>query len=646
MKIIERKLAVLRNRVYARQYAERPILTVGRRIFARLGFFDPPKFADLGFFVGASLLLFFAFAVVSQLSSGVGSAKRILGETAIGFEFLKNQDLEAARLQFAKIENEIEGEQFYGLADRIPEVSSHILKTLEILHQGEGGMLPSFNLAWDPVANASSADFFYELLETRARFAAAAEQITMAQNLTRDLPTELLPAGLAAEADQGLELLRIAHVSLQRAVEVSDFSLALLGGEPKIYMLIFQNNNEARATGGFIGTYGLAELGRGRMKILKIESIYEPDGQLKEQIAAPGPLQRQASQYWGMRDANWFADFPSSSRKLLEFLEKETGVLAEGVISFTPDIFEDLLVLTGPVDMPEYGAVLTAQNFREISQYQTSVVYDPILNQPKKFLADFAPRLLTRLGRIGETERIGLFGVFVKAIAQKHLLMFSLDPKLQQTIQVYGAGGEIRDTEGDYLAIIHSNVGGGKTDQGMGQSVQKSVMIDELGRQISTLRITRTNNAGGEVYFPKNLDFMRVFVPMGSKIISASGFDQQELLPSVLPNAATDSDLGRWDLEIKRDFGTGIYVGRESGYAVFMGWLEVEPGQTKTVELIYELPHTGGEYSLLLQKQAGSRPFEFDLAVQMPGWQIQYQYPQTLQPETVYQDRFYALIGR
>src|SRR5690606_24264615 len=152
---------------------------------------------------------------------------------------------------------------------------------------------------------------------------------------------------------------------------------------PKTYLLIFQNYDEARATGGFIGTYGVLKVSNGKIDKLKIESIYNLDGQLFEDIAAPGPFQ-PAIPKWGIRDANWFADFPTSADKLLYFYEK-VGETADGVIATTPQIFSELLKLTGSIEMGQYGVTLTAENFQEQVQFKTSVDYDKELNEPKKF---------------------------------------------------------------------------------------------------------------------------------------------------------------------------------------------------------------------------------------------------------------------
>ncbi len=644
----------LRNKVLRRSMASRPILNKREGFFASFRSALPSRqMQSSAIFTTAAVLIFFVFGVLSQISIGAKSAKHILGETAVGLEYLGANDLKAAQEHFTKTQQSIMDSQEIlvrlaaasALGDNLKDIiaaGGNIARALELLKK-ENNLVSA--LKWDASSNSSSPDFFARLQESRAAWMLALKEISEARRLLEGQPLSLLPEDLQIKARDGLALLSSAESGLNQGVILSDFALNLLGGKSKTYLMIFQNNNEARATGGFIGTYGLLQLGNGVIKIDKIESIYALDGQLKELIAAPGPLQRIVTPYWGMRDSNWFADFPDSSRKILEFLEKENGVLADGIVSLTPDFFEEVLRITGPVEMPEYGEVLTAGNFRDRVQYKTSIDYDRQENQPKKFLADFAPRLLSKLADLSDDQQIALAEIFMDAVAQKHLMMFSLDLALQKAITDFGAGGELKKTAGDFLAIVHSNAGGGKTDQGIEQAVAKVVSIDPLGRQTVNLKITRTHKAANEKYLPRNVDFMRIFVPDGSKLITAGGFDSAMLPQSTRVGAAADADLVFWDSNVRRGEQPGIYMGKESGYAVFMGWLELDPGQSKTVELEYVLPQIGTKYTLLLQKQPGAREFDFSLEVQGID-NPQFQYPRDWPIfESVNEDKFYAIVG-
>ena len=70
----------------------------------------------------------------------------------------------------------------------------------------------------------------------------------------------------------------------------------LLGGNgPRKYLFLFQNNSEMRATGGFIGSYGVLDIANGHVKNFFVDGIFNPDGQLKDKIVPPEPIQKSSS---------------------------------------------------------------------------------------------------------------------------------------------------------------------------------------------------------------------------------------------------------------------------------------------------------------------------------------------------------------
>lgn len=614
----------------SRVIATKDFLNPVRKFFFRLGFVFPRGSGkNLSVFLAGALVFLIVLLSLSKVEEKIKSTKQILGATSQSLEFLEQGNLTAAiqNLQVLEVQIQELGDMFTPAANALNYARIGIRE------------FESLRITWDESANSLDRNFYETLKKSRAALVSARQELA---KINVPFPT--------AFQEKYLFVNRI----LDDVIRLETFVLNLLGREPKTYLLIFQNNNEMRGTGGFIGSYGLLEFANGQVKTTKIESVYNLDGQLKEQILAPSPLRRQVTELWGMRDANWFADFPVSARKILGFLETEGGILADGVMAMTPDVFEKLLVLTGPVAMPEYGQNLTAENFREIAQWETSYNYDKDLNQPKKFLADFAPRFLAKLKVLSLEQQMRMLEIVFEMIRTKQLLVFSVESELQNTIEYFQADGRVRDTAGDYLAIYHSNVGGGKTDQKITQKVEKTMSVYSGGLATVKLKITRTHLGFEEKYFPKNLDFMRILVPAGARLLTASGFDDHELLSAGRGEAITDPEVFAWESAIRRDEINKMFVGREAGYAMFANWLELLPGESKTIELVYEIElGSSSGYTLLLQKQPGTIPFEFSLAVKYFPGEILYGYPEEASVsgqnyiirEMVDEDRFYGVVG-
>ncbi len=415
---------------------------------------------------------------------------------------------------------------------------------------------------------------------------------------------ENLPQPYQQNVDNAKKQIAVLSGLLKNMIQLEDLYSAFFGNLTKTYLIIFQNSDEMRATGGFIGTYGVLKITDGAIKKLQIESIYNLDGSIYDQIAAPGPLQPDIKK-WGIRDANWFADFPTSAKKLLQFFEKGRET-ADGVLAFTPQFFANLLELTGPIEMPDYNVTLTVDNFQEIVQLKTSVEYDKQLNQPKKFLADFAPAFLDRLKNLTKEEWLAMLQIINDNLNAKNILIYSADANVQDKIINAGVAGEIAKTESDYLAIINSNLGGTKTDLKVKQSVAIESKLRDSGEIVNTLRITRANLSE-----QPNKDFMRVLVPEGSKLISAKGFDDLPQFSSVAEGFESDSDLTAWDKA--QSFEGNVYARTEAGKTEFSGWLQTSAITAKTVTLTYLLPFkldlnalsSSAPFSLLFQKQPG-----------------------------------------
>jgi hypothetical protein len=106
----------------------------------------------------------------------------------------------------------------------------------------------------------------------------------------------------------------------------------------------------------------------------------------------------------------------------------------------------------------------------------------------------------------------------------------------------------------------------------------------------------------------------------------------------ILQVKAKDKTSGK-EQSIRIDDATGTRVGEEFGKTVFGNWVYVSPGESVAVEYTYMLPFTvdprqrTGGYSLLLQKQPGSRDIDFTGSVQYPAdWQTVWQSDEDLLP--------------
>jgi hypothetical protein len=496
---------------------------------------------------------------------------------------------------------------------------------------------------WFNSINLSGESFLTELLSSSKKdLKQILEGIRAANQELDEVKVSSLPEDIRDKVKMLKEKLPVVEDLLESASVYSEALLEIMGhSNPKQYLLVFQNNSEMRATGGFVGTYGLLKLYQGQIRELFIDGVFNADGQLHEKIIPPKPIQK-ISTAWSMHDANWFADFPTSADKIAWFYEKTGGPTVDGVISFTPVLIERLLDLTGPITMPEYDVVLDADNFVELIQYKVEIDYDKELNKPKKILADFAPKFIEKLYNLSSQEQKKAAQIILDCLTEKHILMYFKDSGLENFVGSEGWGGELLSSDHDYVSVVSSNINGFKTDRVIKEAIKHRAEIQNDGSIIDTLTIVRQHE-GGDLEYDwwnrVNANYLRVYVPLGSELISAegqslesysppidyseSGFKEDVLVSSIEDNTMLD------------DSGTEIF--NESGKTVFGNWVYVSPGERVVVTYKYRLPFkinltkSTDSYSLLAQKQSGSLGSIFSHTLEYPNsWQVSWQYPESL----------------
>lgn len=434
---------------------------------------------------------------------------------------------------------------------------------------------------------------------------------------------------------------------INQFLDNSEIFTDVLGGNgPRKYLFLFQNNHEMRATGGFIGSYGVLDIFNGRVNKFFIDGIFNPDGQLREKIIPPKPIQK-ISAAWSLHDSNWFPDFPVSAEKAIWFYEKTGGPTVDGVITMTPDVMKKLLKISGPIEMPDYEVTIDENNFTQEIQYEVEVDYDKDLNQPKKILADLAPKILDKIFNEKNVASLAkTLDILLESLSEKQILLYSKNYEIEKKISENGWSGQILNTQKDYLSVINSNINGFKTDGIVSENIEHTAEIQDDGSIIDTLTITRQHKGGDSKYewFNKvNADYMRVYVPKGSVLISAEGQTREFNSPPLdyrALNFKNDPQVKLEEEGIKIDESSGTRIYEDAGKTVFANWVYVSPKEKVVVKYTYLLPFKltmsesdkpADTYSLLAQKQSGSLGAKFSSNVVYPeNYRIIWRYPEVM----------------
>jgi hypothetical protein len=385
----------------------------------------------------------------------------------------------------------------------------------------------------------------------------------------------------AQKFKQGVE---IASVLAQRLPDALGFT------HPRYYLVLNQNPNELRATGGFIGSYVLVEMYQGKLESVFVDTTQRLDGQnMNNDMELPGPLKAVTS-YYGVRDANWEPNLPTAVRTIQKLYEQAGGGTVDGMITANPGIITDLLGIVGPVYVPEFGITLDANNFVEKVQQHVEVDAQGSYN-PKQLLVDFAPLFMDRLFNASEKELGQIGQSLLQRLANKDLIVYLADSQLEDVVHTVGFSGEIWEAgpTDDYLYVVESNLGGNKSSGSLTREFAHQATINGNGAVTDYLKLTYHHAGTGEFPDGVSKNYLRVYLPAGARVTKLTGYDP----------------------------GTQIDTSVSDGKTVIGFWLTTEPKGSSAVEMEYVLPFridvtaAHPQYRLLVQKQPGLAQTDF-----------------------------------
>jgi len=619
----------------------------------------------------------------------ITAATAAISELSAGKEAVEKNDLTAADTSFSRAAanfslanqelNKI-NKLLFVLADLAPNQELRLAGASQrLVTAGQLGsqLAAELTVATDQLFNNSQGRYLTAAL---VDFGASCQRAKTLAGQLNEILAPLNPADFPADYQEQFRVLRQRAVWLETSLgELTDLNekLRLFLGEAydKRYLLIFQNNTEARASGGFMGSFALVDFSRGNLKKLQVPGggTYDTEAGLQRFIQAPAPLQLLKAR-WYMWDANWWPDWPTSARKIMWFYEQSGGSTVDGVISLTPEVVMKLLAVVGPIDLTNaYGVVVTADNFLDVVQ--------PIVEQkqvptttPKQIIGDLTSKLLDQLAQTKTKDSwLAIVNIIEQSLNEKQLLLYFSDEQLENKVKEFGWDAALRQTPEDYLQVVNTNIGGGKSDRKIKQTLELSAAILSDGSIINNLTIIRDHQAvKGEAFSGvRNVDWLRVYVPQGSKLLTSEGWRRPDEVFFDYPEAAweLDDSLANERAALTEE-STGTLIYDEQGKTVFANWSMVDPGQAAVIKLTYKLPfkltlrQPAGDwldkilalwqtpdkfyrYSLLAQKQPGVINSEINFKLDLPSsYQTIWQYPPDSRADYLPQntDRYWAWL--
>ncbi len=364
--------------------------------------------------------------------------------------------------------------------------------------------------------------------------------------------------------------------------------------KPQTYLALFLNNTEIRPGGGFIGSYAVVRVNRGRVSILETNGSenLDWDAPTDFKVSPPAPLQTYLKQpRWYFRDANWSPDFPASARYthwLYRFENGREGTKIDGIIGITPRLVEELLAVTGPLRAG--NKVFNAETFVNELEYHVEVGFkdEGIKRSDRKvILGELSRALLAKLTKLSFSQIKEVLPMLSRLAQERQIMMYSNYDDLQNLLVKNNWAGEVKKTNGDYLMVVDANLNSLKSDPEVSREITYRLLPD--GRRWRAQVVISYNHHGDFNWkTTRYRTYTRIYAPRGSELISAKGFMNIKKEPA-------QPDLTE-----------------ELNKTVFGGFISIEPQEKKTITLEYFLPKEIGEqiradnYTLFVQKQLGT----------------------------------------
>jgi hypothetical protein len=402
------------------------------------------------------------------------------------------------------------------------------------------------------------------------------------------------------------------------ALRLLERAPVLFGADaPKRYLVLAQNNDELRPTGGYITALGVVKIDAGEITVESFGDSLAADDLSLIHPPPPAPLQQYmwASQ-WLLRDSNWYANFPTSADVAQTMYARDHRVHTDGVMAvdmrFMPllmNAIPDLQLEGTPLTRDNVIAWLKA-NWKPLPQsdYMNAAWFT---SDRKNFLGELMQAVMARV-KTSQESSAALAHALWRGLRNKSVQLYFDDADAEQALLDAGWGGAVAPGSADYLNVVDANVGFNKVNARVTREIFYTVRLNEHGGD-ATVEIAYHNPSRAESDACDLLrqhkdasyasmeqscywNYVRVLAPRFAQLVSVQGAD---------------------DAGYAEDIDAVTALG---------GYLVVNRSSDAKVQFHYSLPNTilqDNLYALQLQTQAGTAATPLRVRVEYPNaWKI------------------------
>lgn len=317
--------------------------------------------------------------------------------------------------------------------------------------------------------------------------------------------------------------------------------------QQKKYLVVFQNNDEIRATWGFIWSVAILDMERWKVEKVEKKDVYALEWAInqvyKDKEPAPEWLNK-ITWTFGLRDANYYPEFKDSAAKIKFFLDK-IDLKVDGIIFINQNLILDLIDSVGWVYSKTFWTEITKENFSLVisSLVEAEVFKVWTLGTPKQALFLFAEELYTQLN--SEKKYYQYLKIVLEHIEKRDIVFYSFNSVENSFLWKMWLNGQIYFNETlDFNYPVYTSIWWNKSDRFMDYRYEKTVSQADSCSFLINLKIfnTHTYSSENENYVRKilekydnlwkkiediiniqgkwyNRSYLRILIPKNSEVI-------------------------------------------------------------------------------------------------------------------------------
>lgn len=432
---------------------------------------------------------------------------------------------------------------------------------------------------------------------------------------------------LLAQAKEILDSMNLANASsdiilsreqiLSYYQRLNTINSILLGGpdiltqmmgvnEEATYLLLAQNNDELRPSGGYIGTYGWFTVRNGRVTDFDFSPTtatnpHPPAESFVNTFEVPDWWLKFQNPIYAAWDGSWYADFPSTAQLALNYYNEGQNPHApvDGVIAIDTYSFEQILAILGKITVPDYDRDVTADNFREV--FYDVQTYGS--EEHERFLVALYRTIFEEWQNLKQDRSGDMLATLIEALTQRHVMIYVPDQSAENVINLLGwSGAQIAPDSTDYLLVADTNLSN-KSNNSVIRSMTYDVEIHPDQSRLSNLRVrydyfdsVAKNDPAINPQYHGPVDYKtltQIYLPDNVNVLEEDNLKQ--------------SSVNKWE-----------------NYTLVVSRVDVDYDTSERIQLSYETPaiqespESFYKYRLLIQKQPGSQVQNVNLQIKLP----------------------------